>query len=196
MPQSEGKGERASSLCFLLDLDGTLVDSVYLHTLAWQEAFQSEKIDLSAWRIHRRIGMSGGLLVPALLREIGRETKENLVKKLEDLHGEAYGRLQPRVRPLPGAREFLAELSRLRIPWAIITSSKPEKAEPVLKMLDLGSDATVITRGEVQKAKPEPEPFLKGAQRLGVNITDCAVIGDSVWDLLSAQRARAWASGY
>jgi HAD superfamily hydrolase (TIGR01509 family) len=139
--------------------------------------------------------MSGGFLVPALLREIGREAKESLVKKLEDLHGEAYGRLQPRVKPLLGAREFLTELSRLRIPWAIITSSKPEKAEPVLKMLGIGSEATVITRGEVQKAKPEPEPFLKGAQRLGVKITDCAVIGDSVWDLLSAQRARALGVG-
>src|SRR5579871_4253481 len=195
MAQSGEKEGRGSSLCFLLDLDGTLVDSVYLHVPAWQEAFQSEKIDLPAWRIHRRIGMSGGLLVPALLREIGREAKEDLVKKLEGLHGEAYGRLVPRVKPLPGAHELLAELSRLRVPWAIITSSKPEKAEPVLKMLDLGPQATVITRGEVQKAKPEPEPFLKGAQRLGVKITDCAVIGDSVWDLLSAQRARALGVG-
>jgi HAD superfamily hydrolase (TIGR01509 family) len=195
MQPANEKEKKESSLSFLLDLDGTLVDSVYLHVLAWEEAFHNEKIDVPSWRIHRRIGMSGGLLVPALLREIGRETREDLVKKLEGLHGEAYGRLVARVKPLPGARELLAELSRLEIPWAIITSSKPEKVEPVLKMLDLGREATVITRGEVQKTKPEPEPFLKGAQKLGVSITDCAVIGDSVWDLLSAQRARALGVG-
>jgi HAD superfamily hydrolase (TIGR01549 family) len=185
----------ASELTFLFDLDGTLVDSVYRHVLAWQEAFKQGGLEVPGWRIHRRIGMSGALLVRALMRASGREVKEEEVEQLEHLHGEAYGRLVSAVAVLPGARELLAELSRLQIPWAIVTSSRLEKAQPLLKKLAIDPDAPVITRGEVQHAKPEPEPFLVGAERLGVSIRDCVVVGDSVWDLLSAQRARALGVG-
>lgn len=179
------------SLSFLFDLDGTLVDSVYRHVQAWQEAFLTAGLVLPAWRIHQRIGMSGAMLVRALLRESGREAEESQVEALEKQHGEAYARLVHDVKPLPGARELLAELSRLKIAWAIITSSQRVKAQPVLQTLELGDDAIVITRDEVRRAKPEPDPFYVGAQRLGVAIRDCVVVGDSVWDLLSAQRARA-----
>jgi HAD superfamily hydrolase (TIGR01509 family) len=187
--------ERSTRLAFLLDLDGTLVDSVYPHILAWQEAFKNEGMEVAGWRIHRRIGMSGKLLVRGVLRESGRGVDEEIVKRLERLHGEAYAQRVSGVRPLPGARELLDKLSELKIAWAIITSSKPEKAQPVLRMLGISSEDPVITRGEVPRAKPEPDPFLAGARRLGVEIRDCAVVGDSVWDLLSAQRARALGVG-
>ncbi len=190
-----GEGERGSRLAFLFDLDGTLVDSVYRHVHAWQEALMKADLVFPAWRIHRRIGMSGGMLVRALLREMGREMDEEEIKKVEKEHGEIYGRLVGDVKPLPGARELLDELTRLQRPWAIITSSKPEKAQPVLKVLGIGSGDTVVTRGEVARAKPEPDPFYVGAERLGMRIGDCAVVGDSVWDLLSAQRARALGVG-
>jgi HAD superfamily hydrolase (TIGR01509 family) len=193
--KSDDASEQGGQLAFLLDLDGTLVDSVYRHVLAWQEALQKSGLEFPGWRIHRRVGMSGGLLVRALLRESGREMSEKEVKEVEKQHGDAYARLVAGVKPLPGAKELLAELSHLKIAWAIVTSSTPEKAQPALKMLDLGSEAPVITRGEVQRPKPEPDPFLVGAQRLGVTIRDCAVVGDSVWDLLSAQRARALGVG-
>jgi HAD superfamily hydrolase (TIGR01509 family) len=189
------KRERETRMAFLFDLDGTLVDSVYRHVQAWQEALLKMGLAVPAWRIHRRIGMSGSMLVRALLRETGHEMKEEEIKQAEKLHGEAYDRLVGDVKPLPGARELLDELTRLQIPWAIITSSKPEKAQPVLKMLGITSEDTVVTRGEVQRAKPEPDPFYVGAQRLGMEIRDCVVIGDSVWDLLSAQRARALGVG-
>jgi HAD superfamily hydrolase (TIGR01549 family) len=168
---------------------------VYQHVHAWQEAFHQQGVTVAAWRIHRRIGMSGNALVRALLRDCGREVKENEVKELETLHGKLYGQLVEDIQALPGARELLAELTRLKRPWAIVTSSKPEKAQPVLQKLALGSDATVITRGEVPRTKPEPDPYYIGAERLGAKIRDCAVIGDSVWDLLSAQRARALGVG-
>jgi HAD superfamily hydrolase (TIGR01549 family) len=193
MPQSSEKAQ--SRLAFLFDLDGTLVDSVYWHVQAWQEAFRNNDLTIAAWRIHRRIGMSGNLLVRALLRDKGRDVKEEQVKELENLHGEAYARLVEHVTVLPGAREVLQELSRLQLAWAIVTSSKPEKAQPVLKLLNLDSDAVVVTSGEVSRAKPEPDPFYVGAERLGAKISDCVVIGDSVWDLLSAQRARALGVG-
>jgi HAD superfamily hydrolase (TIGR01549 family) len=182
-------------VAFLFDLDGTLVDSVYHHVQAWQEALMKVGHAFPAWCIHRRIGLSGSKLIRTLLRETGRELKENEIKKAEEHHGEIYGRLVGDVKPLPGARELLDELTRLQVPWAIITSSKPEKVEPVLKTLSISSKDTVITRGEVQRAKPEPDPFYAGAERLGMNIRDCVVIGDSVWDLLSAQRARALGVG-
>ncbi len=199
MPSSNAKenaareSEEGGGLAFLLDLDGTLVDSVYLHVLAWQEAFRKGDLELPAWRIHRRIGMSGALLVRAILRESGRDVNEEEVKRFEERHGEAYGRRMAEVKLLPGARELLAELSRLKLRWAIVTSSRPEKAKHALEMLGVGPDDPVVTRGDVQCAKPEPDAFLAGAHRLGVNIRDCACIGDSVWDLLSAQRARRWA---
>jgi HAD superfamily hydrolase (TIGR01509 family) len=189
------KSERETRMAFLFDLDGTLVDSVFRHVQAWQEALMKVGLTVPAWRIHRRIGMSGSMLVRALLREMGREMKKDEIEQAEKLHGEVYDRLVGGVKPLPGARELLDELTRLQLPWAIITSSKPEKAQPVLKVLGITSEDTVVTRGEVQRAKPEPDPFYVGAERLGTEIRDCVVIGDSVWDLLSAQRARALGVG-
>jgi phosphoglycolate phosphatase-like HAD superfamily hydrolase len=188
--RSAPKGEHEGRLAFLFDLDGTLVDSVYRHIQAWQEALMQKGVVVPAWRIHRRIGLSGAKLVRALLRELGREMESDEIKQVEKLHGEVYGRLSADVKPLPGARELLDELTRLQRLWAIVTSSEPEKAQPSLKMLDIKSQDTVVTRGEVRRAKPEPDPFY-----VGVSIHDCVVIGDSVWDLLSAQRARALGVG-
>src|SRR5437879_2788890 len=97
---------------FLFDLDGTLVDSVYQHVLAWREALESVGIELSVWRIHRRIGMSGGLFVHALFRETGRELKPEQAVQIRRAHAEAYARQVSQVRPLPGARELLAYLTK------------------------------------------------------------------------------------
>src|SRR5258706_15945597 len=94
-----------SGPAFLFDLDGTLVDSVYQHVLAWQEALEKMGIELAVWRIHRRIGMRGGLLVKALLRGIGRRVKKTETERLARLHAEAYVGLGPQVRALPRASE-------------------------------------------------------------------------------------------
>ena len=181
---------------FLFDLDGTLMDSVYQHVLAWREALEKAGIELSVWRIHRRIGMSGGLFVNALLRETGHQVTKQEAAQLQRLHAEAYARLVTQVRPLPGARELLAYLSESGVPWAIATSGRMESAGPALKILgvDLGK-TTVITRDQVQYAKPNPDLFLAAAQQLGVEIAASVVVGDSVWDLLAARRARALSIG-
>jgi len=92
-------------------LDGTLIDSVYQHVLAWREALEKAGIELSVWRIHRRIGMSGGLFVNALLRETGHQLTKQEAVQLQRLHADAYARLVTQVRPLPGARELLDYLS-------------------------------------------------------------------------------------
>src|SRR3954453_6408998 len=90
---------------FLFDLDGTLLDSVYQHVLAWREALEEAGIELSVWRIHRRIGMRGGLFVNALLRETGRDMTAEDAAHLQQLHAKAFRKFVGQVRPLPGARE-------------------------------------------------------------------------------------------
>jgi HAD superfamily hydrolase (TIGR01509 family) len=180
---------------FLFDLDGTLVDSVYQHVLAWREALEKTGIELAVWRIHRRIGMSGGLLVNGLLRETGHQVTADEAARIQKIHEEAYARHVAQVRPLPGARELLAYLSKVRVPFAIATSGRLESARPNLQVLGVGPEIPVITRDRVPHAKPDPDLFLAAAARLGVDIGDSIVVGDSVWDLLAARRARALGVG-
>jgi HAD superfamily hydrolase (TIGR01509 family) len=180
---------------FLFDLDGTLVDSVYQHVLAWRDALDRAGIDLSVWRIHRKVGMSGGLFANALLRETGRDVTANQAADLRRLHAEAYATLSGDVRPLPGARELLAHLTSSRVPWAIATSGYRDSAGPVLELLELPADVPVITRDLVERAKPDPDLFLAAANALGIAAETCVVVGDSVWDLLAARRARALGVG-
>jgi HAD superfamily hydrolase (TIGR01509 family) len=179
----------------LFDLDGTLIDSVYQHVLAWQEALDSVGIELSVWRIHRRIGMSGGLFVTALLRETKRELSQEQIRALNLAHAEAYARRRASVRPLPGARELLAALSQFGVGWAIATSGLAIAARPALDMLGLPEDAPLITRDQVRYAKPDPDLFLAAADRIGADIRNSVVVGDSVWDLLAARRANALGVG-
>jgi HAD superfamily hydrolase (TIGR01509 family) len=190
------KNRSADVPAFLFDLDGTLVDSVYQHVLAWREALEEAGIELSVWRIHRRIGMSGGLFVNALLRETGHQVSGEEAAQLQRLHAEAYARLVVQVRPLPGARELLAYLSDAEVPWAIATSGRMESAGPALKVLGVDlNQTTIITRDLVQYAKPNPDLFLAAAKQLGVDISASVVVGDSVWDLLAARRASALGVG-
>jgi HAD superfamily hydrolase (TIGR01549 family) len=180
----------------LFDLDGTLVDSVYQHVLAWKEALNSEGIELSVWRIHRKIGMSGGLLTNMLLRETGLALDPARSRRLRRAHADAFNRRQDQIRPLPGARALLATLTGNGIPWAIATSSRLETAGPALAQLGVDLDKIpVITRDQVQYAKPDPDLFLAAAERLGVSIELSQVVGDSVWDMLAARRARALGIG-
>jgi HAD superfamily hydrolase (TIGR01549 family) len=181
---------------FLFDLDGTLVDSVYHHVLSWREALEAEGIPLSVWRIHRKIGMSGGLLTNMLLREIGIEIDAERIERLRRLHTAAYNRRAADIRPLPGASELLAFLTDAKIPWAIATSGRMETARPALEALRVDLDRIpVITRDQVKYAKPDPDLFLAAAERLGSEIQTSSVVGDSVWDMLAARRAPALGIG-
>ena len=174
---------------FLFDLDGTLIDSVYQHVIAWRAALSRLDIDLSVWRIHRRIGMSGGLFVSALLRETGRTLSGADIAMLQRAHGEEYLAQADSVRPLPGAAELLAALTGRGVPWAIATSGYRITAGHALGMLGLPEDAPMITRDMVRHAKPDPDLFLAAAALLDVDPRHAMVVGDSVWDLLAARRA-------
>jgi HAD superfamily hydrolase (TIGR01509 family) len=186
----------ARPAAFLFDLDGTLVDSVYEHVLAWREALEQVGIELSVWCIHRRIGMSGGLLINALLRETGAEITAQLVEQVQRRHAEAYAPRSAQVRPLPGAKELLKYLTESKVPWAVATSGRMASARPSLEAIGVDpAHVPVITRDQVQHAKPDPDLFIAASNRLGVDVGDAIVVGDSVWDLLAARRARALGIG-
>jgi len=180
---------------FLFDLDGTLIDSVYQHVLAWQDALDQMGIELAVWRIHRKMGMSGGLFSNALMRETEHALTPDEASRLRKLHGEAFRERAGQVRPLPGARALLTYLTEAGVPWAIATSGYLESAGPMIEMLGVPSDVPVVTRDQVAHAKPDPDLFFAAADRLGVDVAQSAVVGDSVWDLLAARRARALGVG-
>jgi HAD superfamily hydrolase (TIGR01509 family) len=180
---------------FLFDLDGTLIDSVYQHVIAWRYALAGIGIDLSVWRIHRRIGMSGGLFVQALLRETGRTLSRDDIDELQHAHAAEYRRQMDSVAALPGASELLAALTDAGVKWAIATSGRAETARPALELLGLPDDTPMVTRDLVRHAKPDPDLFLAAAALLDVAPRHAVVVGDSVWDLLAAQRAGALGVG-
>ncbi len=182
---------------FIFDLDGTLLDSVYDHVNAWARALREEKIDVPVWKIHRRIGMSGGLFAAALMRELGHELDDAKKQKLRDLHAEYYNAVSANVRPLPGAVELLQHLTTQGVAWAIATSSHIKTAGPVLAKIGVDpAKNVVITRDQTRYAKPDPDLFLAAAEKLKLDITTCAVVGDAVWDMLASTRARALGIGF
>jgi HAD superfamily hydrolase (TIGR01549 family) len=173
----------------IFDLDGTLVDTVYAHVFAWQRALLDLGSPVDGWRIHRRIGMSGGLFARAVAREIGRELSTEEAEELQRRHGEVFREILPARRPLPGAIELLADLRRSGVIHGIATSGRRPEIDASLDALGIPGETVVVERGDVLRAKPEPDLFLACQERLGVAIRDCYVVGDAVWDLLAARRA-------
>ena len=114
---------------------------------------------------------------------------------MQGIHAEAFRRYASQVRPLPGAAELLAYLTKASVPWAIATSGRLESASLSLRLLGLSDDVPIITRDLVRHAKPDPDLFLAAAEKLGVDVSDSVVVGDSIWDLLAARRARALGVG-
>jgi HAD superfamily hydrolase (TIGR01549 family) len=174
---------------FIFDLDGTLVDSVYQHVFAWQFALRECGIDLGLWRIHRKIGMSGGLLLRALSDEVGREFEEATRKRLEQLHTEEFARLRSRIKAFPEAKELLEGLKQEGIPYAIATSGDLQDVQPLIDLLQLPDNVPIISKKDAPNPKPDPTLFLKAAEKLNSRSEDTLVVGDSVWDMLAARRA-------
>ena len=179
----------------LLDLDGTLVDSVYEHVMAWREALEESEIRLPNWKIHRRIGMSGKLFLPTLLRELGQKTTKAEIQSIEKIRAAIFRKKIPEIRMQPGAKDLLQFFENIGAPWAIATSGERWQVDQLLKGFDIPSQVPIITGEDVPIAKPAPDAFVTAAQRLGVSPHDSIVIGDSPWDLLAAQRMKALGVG-
>jgi HAD superfamily hydrolase (TIGR01509 family) len=179
----------------IFDLDGTLVDTVYAHVFAWQRAFAEEGLPIDGWRIHRRVGMSGGLFTRAAAREVGRELSLEEAEALQRRHGELFRELLPDRRPLPGAVDVLRDLREGGVTHGIATSGRRPEIDKSLEALGVGEETVVVERGDVTRAKPEPDLFLACAERLGAPPAQCYVVGDAVWDLLAARRAGMLAVG-
>jgi len=173
----------------IFDLDGTLVDTVYAHIFAWQKALTEVGMPIEGWRIHRKIGMSGGLFTRAVARELGRELTLTEAEALQHRHGELFAQLLPERRPLPGAVKLIEFLYSNNILFGIATSGRRPEINASLDVLGIRDETVIVERGSVARAKPEPDLFLACQQRLGVGINDCYVVGDAVWDLLAARRA-------
>src|SRR5579871_6844806 len=190
-----GVEQPAVPQALIFDLDGTLVDTLYAHIFAWQKALTEEGMPIDGWRIHRRIGMSGGLFTRAVAREVGRELSEEEVEALQKRHGQIFHDLLPERRPLPGAVALLADLRERGVVHGIATSGRRPEINKSLAVLGVEEGLVVIDRGDVARAKPEPDLFLACAAGLGVEPDDCYVVGDAVWDLLAARRARMLSIG-
>jgi HAD superfamily hydrolase (TIGR01509 family) len=173
----------------IFDLDGTLVDTVYGHTLAWQQVLAEADLPVEGWKVHRLIGMSGGLITQAASHELGRPLSKAKVERLQKRHGVVYKKLMPERRPLPGAHDLLRHLRRAKIKHGVATSGRRADAQKSLDALHLPPDTVIVDRNDVERAKPEPDLFLACQDRLGVQPQECYVIGDAVWDLLAARRA-------
>jgi HAD superfamily hydrolase (TIGR01549 family) len=179
----------------IFDLDGTLVDTVYAHVFAWQRAFTELNMMIHGWRIHRRIGMSGGLFTRAVARELGRSLTDGEAQLVQRRHGEFFRTFMPERQPLPGAVDLLKFLRSSRIPHGIATSGSHPEIDASLQVLGVTSDTVVIDRSKVARAKPEPDLFLACQKQLGVEVDDCYVVGDAIWDILAARRAHMLSVG-
>ncbi|MEO6053234.1 MAG: HAD family hydrolase [Chthoniobacterales bacterium] len=173
----------------IFDLDGTLVDTVYPHVFTWQATFAEAGIPVEGWRIHRRVGMSGGVFIRSLMRECGYEISEQQTNALTKRHLEMYKEMHPVRQLLPGAKDLLKFLRENKIIHGIATSGSEEEIGPSLKALEVPDDMVVVCKKDGGRPKPEPDLFLTCQKKLKVKKEECYAVGDSTWDILSARRA-------
>jgi len=181
---------------FIFDLDGTLVDSVYQHVSAWQKVFSEAGFHVPVWKLHRRIGMTGDLMIKTLASEYDWRLDEPTSARMELRHAEEMRRLMETVRPLEGAQALLRTLSDARVDYAIATSGDLKDVRPLLDMLQLDKNVPVISKEDTSATKPDPQPLLVAAKRLKKSSEQTMVVGDSVWDMLAARRAHFLGIGF
>jgi HAD superfamily hydrolase (TIGR01509 family) len=173
----------------IFDLDGTLVDSVYGHVLAWQIALAEAGVAVDGYRLHRHVGSSGDLIVRYAQREVGHQLSADQAESVRRRHGELFRQLLPSPRPLPGAAEAFRTLRAAGIPCAIATASYRPVIDASLEAVGVGPDVAVVEGKGPLRGKPEPDLFLASRERVGKRAEDCVVVGDAIWDHIGARRA-------
>lgn len=168
----------------ILDVDGTLMDTNYLHTEAWWRAFEEVGQRAPRAMIHKQIGKGSDLLVPEFVE--GEEAQG----KASDLHGEQYMAMQEYGLPLPGARELVASLVERGYDVWFATSAEPQELEHHMELLEAeGKIKGVVSSGDVENSKPAPDLFEEALNRAGVGADEAVAVGDSVWDVQAAKEA-------
>jgi HAD superfamily hydrolase (TIGR01549 family) len=169
----------------ILDIDGTLVDSNYQHTIAWYRALRQHDQHVAIWRIHRHIGMGGDQLVTALCGEEFEEAHGEDVRAAEKA---LYMALIDEVEPLHGARDLIIDLKRMGRPVVLASSAKPDEIEHYLDLLDARGLADAWTSaGDVEQTKPAPDLVEAALERIGGG--PAVMVGDSTWDCRAAANA-------
>ncbi|ODQ95499.1 HAD family hydrolase [Mycolicibacterium holsaticum] len=177
---------RSTPPAVLFDIDGTLVDSNYLHVHAWNRAFAEVGIPVEAWRIHRSIGMDGGTLVSTLADDPDEGTRQ----RLKDLHSRYYKEMTPELRRLPGARELLEAVNKLELQVVLATSAPEDELSILREVLDSDHLVSVVTSSaDVETAKPHPDIIEVALDRAGVPAAHAVFVGDAVWDVVACRRA-------
>jgi HAD superfamily hydrolase (TIGR01549 family) len=174
----------SSQPAVLLDLDGTLVDSVFHHVLAWDRALADAGMPVPLWRIHAGIGMGGSRLVPWLL---GRQVEE--ADELKEAHKELFLEQADRLRPTDGAVALIEDLERREVPFIIATSASGPTREALLEALGR-TDLESVDADGVESSKPAADLILAACEELGVDPADATLVGDSPWDAEAARRVR------
>lgn len=170
----------------LFDVDGTLVDSNYLHVYAWQRAFADEDLPVEAWRIHRGIGMDGSTLV----RELSGNAPHDVQQRLKELHSKHYRDVAPLAKPLPGARSLLHRVADLGLQVVLATSAPEDELALLRDVLDCDDVVSAVTSSrDVDTAKPEPDIIEVALDRAGVTAERAVFVGDAVWDVEACVRA-------
>ena len=169
----------------LLDVDGTLIDTNYQHSLAWYGAFRRHGIVLPLWRIHRSIGMGGDQLVPAL---VGDEVEREAGDELRSAHDGLYGKLIDDVEPFAGSRELLVELKERGLEVVLASSAPEDELDHYLELLDARDVADAwTTKDDVEATKPAPDLVHAALEKAGTG--EGVMIGDTRWDVESAAKA-------
>ena len=176
----------------LFDVDGTLVDSNYLHIHAWQRAFAEVGIDVETWRIHRSIGMDGSTLV----RSLSDDAPDEAQNRLKDLHSQYYLEAASLLRPIPGARELLRRVAELNLQVVLATSAPEDELALLRTVLDCNDlVADVTSAADVDTAKPKPDIIHVALERAGVSADQAVFVGDAIWDAEACARANLTSIG-
>lgn len=173
----------------ILDLDGTLVDTVETRIRAWLQVFEEFGLPAARPQVARLIGVDGRRLAREVAESVARELPDGADEEIDRRCGEIYEALNRDPRPLPGARDLVLWLDDARLPWAIATSSRRQQVGASVAALDLPREPTIVDGTHVEHAKPAPDLLLLAARELAQPPEDCWCIGDSTWDMLAAVAA-------
>lgn len=168
----------------ILDVDGTLMDTNYLHVEAWTRAMEEVGVRAVRADVHRQVGKGSDKLIPEFIEG------EEAIEKVDELHSEIYAELQSHGHPLPGAKELIKSLAERGYQIWLATSAKPEELDQYLEQLETeGRLAGIVNSSDVEDSKPAPDIFELALEKAGVSSDEAVAVGDASWDIEAADGA-------